>query len=113
MSLVAHVLPFGPDRRIIWIASIALLGWSRPAPAQETGFGPPTSAPLEPPRRASAGPVATNWIDQSVATVELHSRGCLECHAGTDRHSMHASPNVLLGCTDCHGGNPSPGLTQP
>ncbi len=25
---------------------------------------------------------------------------------------MHNSPNVVLGCTDCHGGNPTPGLTQ-
>ena len=25
---------------------------------------------------------------------------------------MHVSPNVVLGCTDCHGGNPTPGLTQ-
>ena len=25
---------------------------------------------------------------------------------------MHASPNVMLGCTDCHGGNATPGLTQ-
>jgi len=25
---------------------------------------------------------------------------------------MHTSPNVMLGCTDCHGGNATPGLTQ-
>jgi hypothetical protein len=25
---------------------------------------------------------------------------------------MHASPNVVLGCIDCHGGNATPGLTQ-
>ena len=25
---------------------------------------------------------------------------------------MHTSPNVILGCTDCHGGNPTPGLTE-
>ena len=25
---------------------------------------------------------------------------------------MHVSKNVVLGCTDCHGGNPTPGLTQ-
>ena len=25
---------------------------------------------------------------------------------------MHASPNVVLGCTDCHGGNPARGLTK-
>ncbi|MBI3848712.1 MAG: hypothetical protein HY298_00265 [Verrucomicrobia bacterium] len=41
----------------------------------------------------------------------LKSRGCLECHKGIDQPTMHASPNVVLGCTDCHGGNPTPGLT--
>ncbi len=25
---------------------------------------------------------------------------------------MHTSPNVVLGCTDCHGGNPARGLTM-
>jgi len=25
---------------------------------------------------------------------------------------MHHSPNVVLGCTDCHGGNPTPGLSN-
>ena len=25
---------------------------------------------------------------------------------------MHASPNVVLGCVDCHGGDPTPGLTM-
>ncbi len=48
------------------------------------------------------------------------SRGCLECHPGIDTHSMHVdpndpthdSPNVVLACIDCHGGNPIPGLTQ-
>ena len=33
-----------------------------------------------------------------------------ECHAGIE--PMHASPNVVLGCTDCHGGNATPDLTE-
>ncbi len=53
-----------------------------------------------------------NWIDQTFSEAHAKSAGCLECHNGTDTHSMHASPNVVLGCTDCHGGNPTPGLTQ-
>src|SRR6185503_660867 len=32
--------------------------------------------------------------------------GCLSCHTATDRATMHESPAVILGCTDCHGGNP-------
>ena len=31
--------------------------------------------------------------------------GCMSCHTDTDSLSMHASPGVILGCTDCHGGN--------
>lgn len=35
----------------------------------------------------------------------------MECHKGIENPSMHLSRNVVLGCTDCHGGNPTPGLT--
>ena len=38
------------------------------------------------------------------------SVGCLECHKTTDALSMHKSPNVVLGCIDCHGGNAARGL---
>ncbi len=33
------------------------------------------------------------------------SEGCITCHTQTDEMSMHANPGVVLGCTDCHGGN--------
>lgn len=39
------------------------------------------------------------------------SRGCVECHKDIENPSMHSSPSVVLGCTDCHGGNATPGLT--
>ncbi|HEY2630007.1 MAG TPA: hypothetical protein VGI57_12820, partial [Usitatibacter sp.] len=29
----------------------------------------------------------------------------MSCHTTTDRHTMHQNPGVILGCTDCHGGN--------
>ncbi|KGK01527.1 hypothetical protein ND16A_2981 [Thalassotalea sp. ND16A] len=35
----------------------------------------------------------------------LKSSGCLSCHTDTDSLTMHASPGVILGCIDCHGGN--------
>ncbi|GGB95424.1 hypothetical protein GCM10011494_12390 [Novosphingobium endophyticum] len=50
--------------------------------------------------RAPAAPAG-----QSVADVRLKSAGCLSCHTASDAPSMHASPAVQLGCTDCHGGN--------
>ena len=39
------------------------------------------------------------------AEAAAASAGCLSCHTATDRATMHASPAVILGCTDCHGGD--------
>ena len=87
----------------------------------ETGFGPKISVPLDTPSTRAAKP--HNLVDQTEDAALMKSRGCLECHSPKDvpysyrtnfhEMSMHNSPNVILGCTDCHGGNPSPGLTQP
>ncbi|WP_413246997.1 hypothetical protein [Sphingomonas sp. 1P06PA] len=33
------------------------------------------------------------------------SAGCVSCHTASDQKTMHASPAVVLGCTDCHGGD--------
>ncbi|WP_416195004.1 hypothetical protein [Sphingopyxis sp.] len=43
--------------------------------------------------------------EQSEADVVLKSEGCYSCHTKTDQPSMHATPAVRLGCTDCHGGD--------
>jgi hypothetical protein len=45
--------------------------------------------------------------EQTVAEVAEKSDGCYSCHVQTDQPSMHASPAVRLGCTDCHGGDAS------
>lgn len=42
---------------------------------------------------------------QSVASADQKSLGCMSCHTTTDSKSMHESPGVILGCTDCHGGD--------
>ncbi len=39
--------------------------------------------------------------------ADAKSTGCVTCHTDSDRKTMHASPAVVLGCTDCHGGNAS------
>ena len=44
-------------------------------------------------------------VSQEDAPMQAKSAGCLTCHTATDSFSMHASPAVRLGCTDCHGGN--------
>jgi hypothetical protein len=51
-----------------------------------------------------------NWIDQSQAAADAKSSGCNQCHTGVE--PMHKAAHVVLGCTDCHGGNPRRGLTK-
>jgi hypothetical protein len=75
-----------------------------------TGSGPEISVPKNVSAAAAHALPKPNWIDQSQADADQKSRGCLECHTGSE--PMHASKNVVLGCTDCHGGNATPGLKQ-
>ena len=42
---------------------------------------------------------------QSVEVANNKSEGCQSCHTSTDSASMHESTSVVLGCTDCHGGD--------
>src|SRR5690349_10353505 len=44
---------------------------------------------------------------QTQAEADVKSSGCVSCHTESDAHTMHRSPAVVLGCVDCHGGNPS------
>src|SRR3984957_5285254 len=97
--------------QIACLASAALLLVSNAALGDDAGFGPPISVPHDLPQSVLQ-PKPRNWIDQTPAEAQTKSAGCLECHKGIDEHTMHTSPNVVLGCTDCHGGNPTPGLTQ-
>jgi len=46
-------------------------------------------------------------MSQSADSVMAKSDGCYSCHTQTDEPSMHATPAVMLGCVDCHGGNPT------
>ena len=51
--------------------------------------------------RAAPAPRTQDWDE-----AEAKSAGCVSCHTESDAHTMHRSPAVVLGCTDCHGGNP-------
>jgi len=42
---------------------------------------------------------------QSDQEMAAKSHGCVSCHTETDEKTMHANPAVVLGCTDCHGGD--------
>ena len=99
--------------RLAALAALAFTGWLAADVsllAQSDGSGPEISVPKNSSADTAHALPAPNWIDQSQADADKKSRGCLECHAGSE--SMHASKNVVLGCTDCHGGNATPGLKQ-
>ena len=50
--------------------------------------------------------------NQSQEEADAKSAGCVTCHTNSDELTMHATPAVVLGCTDCHGGNPNVALTD-
>jgi hypothetical protein len=52
--------------------------------------------------RAEAAPRTQDWD-----SADAKSAGCVSCHTASDAKTMHKSPAVVLGCTDCHGGNAS------
>ncbi len=47
-------------------------------------------------------PASQDW-----AQADQKSEGCISCHTDSDQKTMHSNPAVVLGCTDCHGGNPA------
>ncbi len=44
---------------------------------------------------------------QTAAEAAAKSAGCIDCHTASDAATMHRSETVVLGCTDCHGGDAS------
>src|SRR6266851_2467350 len=70
------------------------------AAAAETANAP-TGASREPVTTAPPAPQK-----QTAEGARRQSAGCMSCHTATDSLSMHTSPGVILGCADCHGGNP-------
>src|SRR5437868_4265262 len=51
---------------------------------------------------APVAPAFQTWDD-----AQKKSTGCVSCHTQSDRKTMHATEAVVLGCTDCHGGDAS------
>jgi hypothetical protein len=42
---------------------------------------------------------------QSVEEAGRKSTGCISCHTSSGHRTMHENPGVVIGCTDCHGGD--------
>ena len=72
-------------------------------------FGPPIAVSDFSAPKGAVIPKA-NKVDQSKEAVMQKSRGCIACHENS--HDPHGSEFVRLGCTDCHGGDSTPGLTM-
>ena len=59
----------------------------------------------------SVAPVWSGWghgtapRNQTPEQAAAKSTACVSCHGESDSASMHVSEGVILGCTDCHGGN--------
>ncbi|MGB0618820.1 MAG: hypothetical protein ACPGVZ_05055 [Myxococcota bacterium] len=43
--------------------------------------------------------------DQTEAEAATKTAGCVTCHTKSDEATMHPQRSVVLGCTDCHGGD--------
>lgn len=84
---------------LLALLGVAIGGWltlkSEQAAAANTGRSASASTFSAPP-----APASQTWEEAAKKTD-----GCMSCHTATDRHTMHANPGVVLGCTDCHGGN--------
>lgn len=84
---------------LLALLGVAIGGWltlkGEQAVAANTGRLASASTFSAPP-----APASQTWEEAAKKTD-----GCMSCHTATDRHTMHANPGVVLGCTDCHGGN--------
>lgn len=90
-----------PDLRTL--VTIALLGSLLLAGSAAVVVAEEEAKPVE--RVYVAAPDAP--AKQSLAEAEAKSAGCRGCHTRSDHATMHANPGVVLGCTDCHGGDAS------
>src|SRR4051812_18433623 len=81
-----------------WLAALALvLALASPLFASEG------EAPVARDYSLVAAPPAPR--SQSWEQAEAKSAGCVSCHTDSEAKTMHPTPAVVLGCTDCHGGN--------
>lgn len=99
---------FGKTLGCALLFLLSLPVFSQEQTAQGGLFGPPIAV-----RESLKPDVAIpkpNTIDQTHSTMMTKSKGCIECHEGA--HDPHSSKFVRLGCTDCHGGDPTPGLAM-
>ncbi|MES0872790.1 hypothetical protein [Sinimarinibacterium thermocellulolyticum] len=75
------------------------------AVALAAASGPAISAGGEKPQDITYQTAPPAPRSQTQAEADAKSTGCVSCHTESDQKTMHRQPGVILGCTDCHGGN--------
>jgi hypothetical protein len=102
------VAVFGCALLVVSVGASIVRGEGPSAPASSAS---PTGAPQPLPPVDPADPIplheehlGPDLSRQTATEAALKSHGCISCHQGVG--DMHRSPNVHLGCTDCHGGDP-------
>ncbi len=81
-----------------WALAILALSLAGPASLAASGNDRPVA------RHYVTAPPAPH--DQTPDQAEAKSLGCKSCHTASDTLTMHKTPAVVLGCADCHGGDP-------
>ena len=61
--------------------------------------------------RSRAQSPQLSLLTQSQAEADRKSAGCITCHVSTDEPTMHPTRTFRLGCTDCHGGDATAGVS--
>jgi len=77
------------------VAGAACAAFAFLAPASEGESGIARTYAATPPAPAR----------QTIMAAHAKSEGCKSCHTAGDHDTMHVNPGVILGCTDCHGGD--------
>ena len=75
-------------------------------PGSRQEAGSPAAQPQSAPQSQ------TLLLKQTQEEADAKSAGCLTCHTTTDSRTMHSTQTVRLGCTDCHGGDPTVRVTE-
>ncbi|MEO6718613.1 MAG: multiheme c-type cytochrome, partial [Novosphingobium sp.] len=84
-----------------WLRSLILLVALLLLPPAGAGLASIEEKPVE--RHYVTAPPAP--AKQTGAEADAKSEGCISCHTKSDAATMHVTPAVRLGCTDCHGGD--------
>ncbi|WP_066558982.1 hypothetical protein [Croceicoccus bisphenolivorans] len=86
--------------RLILILAAILLPAALMAAGGETPQDVKHTRAAPAPKGQPGDTLAENW-----AYVDQQNTGCVSCHTASDHKTMHASPAVVLSCTNCHGGD--------